>query len=85
MGRKIIKKVKGTVVLANMKVAYKDAVKRVTKKICSVCDTEKDIDEFSKNTAAPDGHCAQCKQCTYDKAELKRRMKREEDVFLSIF
>lgn len=36
----------------------------ITTKICSTCEQEKDIDEFTKRKSTADGRNASCKTCT---------------------
>lgn len=38
-------------------------------KICKICTTEKNIEEFSKQKDMKDGHRNDCKKCTYEKSK----------------
>ena len=43
-------------------------------KLCNTCKTEKEVDEFGKRTASPDGLSPKCKQCQseYDKGRANQ-------------
>jgi len=42
-------------------------------KLCSKCHVEKDINDFGKNRARPDGHQTFCKECARNQARESRR------------
>lgn len=50
-----------------------------TKKICRICNEEKDIIEFGKNKAYKDGIETLCKKCRNEKAAVQRDKHREKN------
>lgn len=52
--------------------------KKVNKKTCSVCKTEKAITDFFKRSGDPDGYGSSCKRCHTENTKLSRRKLRAD-------
>lgn len=58
----------------------------MTKKVCSQCGKEKDIELFTKKSKSPDGHAPECKECHnimcrrsyFKKLEVNREKSRQQ-------